>query len=70
MSKGTASQGQKRNKGVLHIRCRRCGRSSYHKIKKVCSDCGFGRSARLRSYQWNKKVKVHKYRKSDHYKIR
>ena len=70
MSKGTESQGQKRNKGVLHIRCRRCGRSSYHKIKKVCSDCGFGRSARLRSYNWAHKGKKVQVRKSDHYKIR
>ncbi|RMF91106.1 MAG: 50S ribosomal protein L37e [Methanobacteriota archaeon] len=50
MSKGTTSKG-KRNKTV-HIRCRRCGKSSYHVRQKTCSACGFGRSRRLRSYAW------------------
>jgi large subunit ribosomal protein L37e len=40
----------KRNK-VTHIRCRRCGRHSYHIRKKECANCGFPR-ARLRSYAW------------------
>ncbi|RLG21541.1 50S ribosomal protein L37e [Methanosarcinales archaeon] len=52
MSKGTPSmKGGKKT----HIRCRRCGRVSYHKRKKVCASCGFGRSARRRSYSWRKK---------------
>ncbi len=55
MSKGTASFG-KRNKS-LHIRCRRCGRKSFHKKKRYCAACGFGRSKRLRRYSWqNKKI--------------
>ncbi|MEK6812749.1 MAG: 50S ribosomal protein L37e [Nanoarchaeota archaeon] len=70
MSKGTRSQGVKRNKGVLHIRCRRCGKKSYHKIKGVCASCGYGKSARLRKYRWNKKVNHKRHIKSLHYKIR
>ncbi len=55
MSKGTPSKG-KRNQNI-HIRCRRCGRNSYHKTQKVCSACGYGKSKKLRSYAWqNKKV--------------
>jgi len=54
MAKGTASMGKK-SKGKSHIYCRRCGKKSYHVKKKVCSSCGFGKSARLRSYNWQKK---------------
>ncbi|MAK78602.1 MAG: 50S ribosomal protein L37e [Euryarchaeota archaeon] len=52
MSKGTPSMG-KRQKST-HIRCRRCGKHSYHKSKHVCASCGFGATARRRSYNWNK----------------
>ncbi|MFQ5801123.1 MAG: 50S ribosomal protein L37e [Candidatus Hydrothermarchaeales archaeon] len=56
MSKGTTSRG-KRNK-IVHARCRRCGKNSYHVRQKYCSSCGFGRSRRLRAYAWqDKKVK-------------
>jgi len=55
MSKGTASQGLK-GKAKLHIRCRRCGRASYHKKKGICSHCGYGNSAKLRKYSWQKKT--------------
>lgn len=52
MGTGTPSlKGGKRS----HIRCRRCGRHSYHLQKKRCSDCGFGETAKLRSYAWAKK---------------
>jgi len=51
--KGTASHGKKSGK-KLHIQCRRCGQKSYHMKKKVCSSCGFGKSARLRGYEWAK----------------
>jgi len=54
MSKGTPSMGKKSGKKT-HIRCRRCGQHTYHMRKKVCSSCGFGKSARLRSYSWQKK---------------
>ncbi|MBI1972843.1 50S ribosomal protein L37e [Candidatus Woesearchaeota archaeon] len=60
-SKGTAAKGKKRIHGRLHIRCRRCGRASYHKIRGVCSSCGYGNTARLRRYNWLKK-KVSKWR--------
>jgi len=45
--------GKKSGKDV-HIRCRRCGRPSYHKINGICSDCGFGNSKKLRKYSWQK----------------
>ncbi len=54
MSKGTASMGKQSGK-KSHIACRRCGNISYHVKDKVCSSCGFGKSARLRSYAWQKK---------------
>ncbi|PIY59860.1 50S ribosomal protein L37e [Candidatus Woesearchaeota archaeon CG_4_10_14_0_8_um_filter_47_5] len=54
MVKGTPSMGKKSgNLNTIH--CRRCGKRSYHVKKKVCSSCGFGNSARLRSYTWQKK---------------
>ncbi|MBI4450963.1 50S ribosomal protein L37e [Candidatus Woesearchaeota archaeon] len=51
MGTGTATMG-KHSTGKSHIQCRRCGEHSYHVRKKFCSGCGFGRSARLRSYAW------------------
>jgi len=44
----------KRQKST-HIRCRRCGRHSYHKTKSVCSHCGYGATARIRKYRWSKR---------------
>ncbi|MBI4010428.1 MAG: 50S ribosomal protein L37e [Candidatus Aenigmarchaeota archaeon] len=54
MVKGTPSMGRK-NK-VTHIRCRRCGRTSYRIDKKYCAACGYGRSAAIRSYNWLRKT--------------
>jgi large subunit ribosomal protein L37e len=54
MGKGTASMGKKSGKRNT-MRCRRCGKPSYHKIKKVCSSCGFGKSKKLRKYSCQKK---------------
>ncbi|MBK30498.1 MAG: 50S ribosomal protein L37e [Euryarchaeota archaeon] len=54
MSKGTPSMG-KRQKST-HIRCRRCGRHAYHKRKKFCASCGFGKTARMRKFSWSKKT--------------
>ncbi|HXW67079.1 MAG TPA: 50S ribosomal protein L37e [Thermoplasmata archaeon] len=51
MTKGTASS---RGGKIVHIICRRCGRHSYHRQKKVCASCGFGASARRRGYDWAK----------------
>jgi large subunit ribosomal protein L37e len=54
MTSGTSEQGE-RNKTV-HVTCRRCGESSYHKKKKVCSSCGFGKSSKRRDYAWQDKA--------------
>lgn len=54
MSKGTPSMGKNQNQ--VHMRCRRCGRHSYHMQKKRCASCGFGVSAKLRSYAWAHKA--------------
>ena len=51
MSKGTPSFGK--HQKVTHIRCRRCGRHSYHKRLKKCSACGYPRAKLLRaSWKW------------------
>ncbi len=52
MSKGTPSFGK--NNKRTHVRCRRCGNHSYHVRKKRCASCGFGASAKQRSYNWTK----------------
>ncbi|MFH1455796.1 MAG: 50S ribosomal protein L37e [archaeon] len=55
MTKGTPSMGKKSGKDV-HILCRRCGKASYHKIHSRCSSCGYGSTAKMRKYNWNKKL--------------
>ncbi|MAK96113.1 MAG: 50S ribosomal protein L37e [Euryarchaeota archaeon] len=54
MSKGTPSMGKRQK--TTHIRCRRCGRNSYHKQKGVCASCGYGATSKMRSYGWSKKT--------------
>lgn len=56
-SKGTAAKGKKIHKGRTHIRCPRCGKTAFHKRKKTCADCGYGKSAKFRRYRWNKKLR-------------
>ncbi|GAA0288432.1 MULTISPECIES: 50S ribosomal protein L37e [Halobacterium] len=51
---GTPSQGKKNT--TTHTKCRRCGEKSYHTKKKVCSSCGFGKSAKRRGYNWQGKT--------------
>ena len=51
--KGTPSQGKKSGKSAA-MACRRCGKVAYHKRHGVCSSCGFGKSSRIRSYNWKK----------------
>ena len=51
--KGTPSMGKKNKK--THIRCRRCGKNSYHVRKKVCASCGFGKSSKIRKKKKKKK---------------
>lgn len=54
MSSGTPSQGKKNT--TTHVKCRRCGNKSYHVKKGVCASCGFGESAKRRSYAWESKA--------------
>ncbi|MDO5843691.1 MAG: 50S ribosomal protein L37e [Methanocorpusculum sp.] len=54
MTKGTPSMGL-RNKHT-HIICRRCGKQSFHARKGVCSACGFGKTSKIRKYNWLKKA--------------
>tara|TARA_Y100000310_G_scaffold322162_1_gene380843 strand:- start:608 stop:775 length:168 start_codon:yes stop_codon:yes gene_type:complete len=54
--KGTPSMGKKSGKTNM-IYCRRCGKRTLHKRKKACASCGYGKSAKLRSYSWQKKIK-------------
>jgi large subunit ribosomal protein L37e len=54
MSDGTSAQGKKNQ--TTHVKCRRCGEKSYHSTKKVCSACGFGKSASRRGYAWQSKA--------------
>ncbi len=56
MTKGTPSMGRKSGKKNM-IHCRRCGKRAYHFSKKACSSCGYGKSAKLRSYNWKKEGK-------------
>jgi large subunit ribosomal protein L37e len=53
MGKGTPAKGRRQHPS--HMPCRRCGRSSYHKQRGVCSSCGFGATAKIRHYQWAKR---------------
>ncbi len=50
MTKGTPSFGKK--VGVKHIRCRRCGRVSFHVKKSKCAACGFGKTKKIRKFNW------------------
>jgi len=50
MVKGTPSMGKKRK--ITHIRCRRCGRVTYNIKTKVCAACGYGKSSKIRRYNW------------------
>ena len=52
--KGTATRG-KRAKHRVHVACRRCGYRAYHIRKRICAQCGYGKSARMRTYAWQKK---------------
>lgn len=54
MTKGTPSMGKKSGKKNF-IPCRRCGKTAYHVKDKECSSCGFGNSAKLRRYSWQRK---------------
>ena len=54
MTKGTPSMGKKSGK-MNFMMCRRCGRVTYHVKDRKCSSCGFGKTAKMRSYSWQRK---------------
>ena len=54
--KGTPSMGEKSGKKNM-IYCRRCGKRTLNLNKMKCASCGYGKSAKLRGYKWNKKLK-------------
>ncbi|HUV02399.1 MAG TPA: 50S ribosomal protein L37e [Desulfobacteria bacterium] len=53
MVKGTPSQGKRQKRS--HLTCRRCGKLTYGIHAKYCVACGFGKSSKMRSYNWNDK---------------
>ncbi|MBI5347061.1 MAG: 50S ribosomal protein L37e [Candidatus Aenigmarchaeota archaeon] len=61
MVKGTASKGK--HQKITHIRCRRCGRHSYHIRKSKCSACGFGKSRKMKNENWKWKTVTRSRRK-------
>ena len=63
MGKGTPSKGKK-NKAASHKTCRRCGRHSYHRRKRFCAYCGFGRSSKLRQPSWRNRTRPFNGQKS------
>jgi len=64
MTKGTSSMGKKSGKRTQVIRCRRCGKKTYHKSHKICSSCGYGKSKKMRSYAWQNKTGAVKKQKT------
>ncbi|MDP8012898.1 MAG: 50S ribosomal protein L37e [Nanoarchaeota archaeon] len=36
-------------------RCRRCGRFTYNVRSHYCSHCGYGRTSKIRAYNWQNK---------------
>jgi len=57
---GTTAFGK--HQRITHIRCRRCGRHSYHIQQHHCSACGYPR-AKLKNESWKWKPINRKYRK-------
>ncbi|MEE9405975.1 MAG: 50S ribosomal protein L37e [Candidatus Aenigmarchaeota archaeon] len=58
MTKGTASFGKMNKK--THIICRRCGKHAYHVNRRTCAACGFGTSAKKKTYAWQQKANTGK----------
>jgi len=54
MVKGTPSMGKKSGKKNM-IYCRRCGKKTYSLRRKGCASCGYGKTAKMRKYAWQKK---------------
>jgi large subunit ribosomal protein L37e len=53
MGKGTPAMGKMGSKKT-HVPCRRCGKSAYNIRKGACASCGYGKTAKWRSYNWAK----------------
>lgn len=53
-TKGTFSFGR-RTTGKSHVICVRCGKSSFHTQKHLCSSCGYPH-AKMRSFNWSAKA--------------
>ncbi|MBI4173161.1 MAG: 50S ribosomal protein L37e [Candidatus Aenigmarchaeota archaeon] len=49
-AKGSPSMGKRQKKS--HTICRRCGKHAYHVSHRYCAHCGFGRSSRIRQFNW------------------
>lgn len=54
MAKGTPAKGKRSGK-KNHIICRRCGRHSYHVSRAICASCGYGRAAKKRQRNSDRK---------------
>lgn len=65
MGKGTPSKGKK-NKAASHKTCRRCGNHSYHRRKRYCAQCGFGRTAKMRQPSWRTRYRAFNKTKGFH----
>ena len=39
-----------------HIICSRCGKHAMHVRHHVCASCGYGNSAKKRTYSWQSKT--------------
>jgi large subunit ribosomal protein L37e len=53
MGKGTPAMGKMGSKKV-HVPCRRCGKHAYNIRKGACASCGYGKTAKMRTYTWAK----------------
>lgn len=62
MTKGTPSMGKKSGKKT-HIRCRRCGKHTYHAQHSECAACGFGKTKKIRRFSWQNKRAFGAFRK-------
>eukprot|EP00465_Bigelowiella_longifila_P000139 CAMPEP_0185251150 /NCGR_PEP_ID=MMETSP1359-20130426/566_1 /TAXON_ID=552665 /ORGANISM="Bigelowiella longifila, Strain CCMP242" /LENGTH=92 /DNA_ID=CAMNT_0027832917 /DNA_START=18 /DNA_END=296 /DNA_ORIENTATION=- len=54
MTKGVGRTGTRNDKS--HTLCRRCGKSSFHIQKGVCSSCGYP-GKKMRRFNWANKAK-------------
>ncbi len=53
MTKGTAAHGKMGDRKT-HVPCRRCGKRAYNIRGSFCASCGYGKTAKMRHYNWAK----------------